>query len=542
MPLCTLALLLAAALHAEEPALAHVELMVPVLAVQKVKLPDPETGKLKKQPVALLEGGRDRGLLATGRGTAYRQDPAVGLVELGPVEVLAVEDSEAVVRFLGEGRLSEGDLIELPAAVPEVLLGTLCWTLLSERISFTDEDELPLCDERAMVAEPAMDHDALAFLHGAEVVAQYAWYAHDDDDPAPLAEGRYAGKTLEEAMAGATAEDVRDFLLFVASFPGRYIGTTWRLTETWATWALNSGFTSWREIALRAKEMTPEEQADYLFDLVPTLIEDDMVASWYDASRQAVAAEDFEEAQVLVDLMGTAARATERPWDWALYTAAHADLLDDMGQHEDAIPAYREAVEQAAQFPYVAAIAANNMAAALSGLARYEEAIAAYRQALALREGLPADQQGGSADSWRGIGVCAEQLYRYTEALEAYETALALYRQRTDLTAVERETTTLRDLGDVHAALGQYEQAIARRQEALTRARELGWSGTVAKAMDDIGASLWDLGRYQEALDAKLQAAELYAENDDPRARHHPDQRRQPAVDPGPPRRGPGAL
>jgi len=510
----------AAATPAEEaPALAHVELMVPVASISKVKLPDPATGKARKQVIALLEGGRDRGLLATGRGTAYRQDPEEGLLNLGPVEVLAVDDAQATVRYLGEGRPQPGDLVELPAAVPEVLLGTLCWTLLSERISFSDEDGLPLCDERAMVAEPGVDHDARAFQHGAEVVAEYAWFAqHVPQGQTPMSEGRFAGRSLEEAMAGATAEQVRDFLMFVASFPGRYIGTTWRLTETWATWALNGGFTSWREIALRARAMAPEDQASYLYDLVPTLIEDDVVASWYDASRNAASDEDFGEAQVLVDLMATAARATERPWDWALFAGAHADLLDDMGQEEEAIPAYRYAIEQAAEFPFLAAIAANNMGASLQYVGRCEEAIPAYQQALALREGLPAPQQQGSADSWRGIGGCQERMYRYPEALEAYEHALALYRQRTDLTAVEREASTLRDLGDVHAAMGQYEQAITRRQEALTRAQELGWTGTVAQATDDIGASLWDLGRYQEALDAKLRAAGLFAENNDPRA------------------------
>ena len=57
--------------------------------------------------------------------------------------------------------------------------------------------------------------------------------------PSPTS-GWFAGKKTFEIMSDVTNEDVQMFLGFVKSFPGKYIGKTWKMSETFATWIINN--------------------------------------------------------------------------------------------------------------------------------------------------------------------------------------------------------------------------------------------------------------------------------------------------------------
>ncbi|MEK7435215.1 MAG: hypothetical protein AABZ74_18935 [Cyanobacteriota bacterium] len=57
--------------------------------------------------------------------------------------------------------------------------------------------------------------------------------------PAPV-EGIYQGIPIYQVMENITEDDVRIFLGFVKAFPGKYIGKTWKMSETYATWLINN--------------------------------------------------------------------------------------------------------------------------------------------------------------------------------------------------------------------------------------------------------------------------------------------------------------
>ena len=52
--------------------------------------------------------------------------------------------------------------------------------------------------------------------------------------------GRYIGKSLIEVFEQLTKEDVKAFLWFMISFPGKYIGINYKFNETFATWVINN--------------------------------------------------------------------------------------------------------------------------------------------------------------------------------------------------------------------------------------------------------------------------------------------------------------
>lgn len=56
----------------------------------------------------------------------------------------------------------------------------------------------------------------------------------------PPVEGIYEGIPISKIMDEVTDEDVKIFLGFVKAFPGKYIGKSWKISETFATWLINN--------------------------------------------------------------------------------------------------------------------------------------------------------------------------------------------------------------------------------------------------------------------------------------------------------------
>lgn len=56
----------------------------------------------------------------------------------------------------------------------------------------------------------------------------------------PPAEGVYQGIPISKVMEDVSEQDVAIFLGFVKAFPGKYIGKTWKISETFATWLINN--------------------------------------------------------------------------------------------------------------------------------------------------------------------------------------------------------------------------------------------------------------------------------------------------------------
>jgi hypothetical protein len=56
----------------------------------------------------------------------------------------------------------------------------------------------------------------------------------------PPSEGIYQGIPISKVMEEVSEQDVAIFLGFVKAFPGKYIGKTWKISETFATWLINN--------------------------------------------------------------------------------------------------------------------------------------------------------------------------------------------------------------------------------------------------------------------------------------------------------------
>jgi hypothetical protein len=71
-----------------------------------------------------------------------------------------------------------------------------------------------------------------------------------------IEEGQHHGKTAGQVVDALDRAQLRDFLVFVEGFPGKYIGHHWNLPEVYFTWVINGTPSGEKERQLRGLRTT----------------------------------------------------------------------------------------------------------------------------------------------------------------------------------------------------------------------------------------------------------------------------------------------
>jgi tetratricopeptide (TPR) repeat protein/CHAT domain-containing protein len=181
--------------------------------------------------------------------------------------------------------------------------------------------------------------------------------------------------------------------------------------------------------------------------------------------------------------------------------------LEHLGQHEEAIVSFDQALELNSDF----SSAWNNRGAALNNLGQYQKALESAERGIVL--------QPESAEGWRVKGFALDGLTRYEEAITSYDQALHYEPDN---------ASAWTGRGGVLADLGRYEEAIEHHDRALQNEPDfpVAWSGrgavlirvgrnedaisdfdralqlnpNMSQALHGRGFALTNLGRYEEAI------------------------------------------
>ncbi|MFZ5917527.1 MAG: tetratricopeptide repeat protein [Chloroflexota bacterium] len=177
------------------------------------------------------------------------------------------------------------------------------------------------------------------------------------------------------------------------------------------------------------------------------------------------------------------------PERWAAPHNGLGNVYYQLGRYDEAVAAYRRAIELDPDFAYPH----NGLGNVYADLGRREEAIEAYKKAISLPDvfGTPASAH---ALAWNGLGNVYRTLGRYDEAVAAFRRAVELD---------PGYATPHNGLGNVYADLGRYDEAAA----AYRRASEL--DPGYATPHNGLGNVYYQLGRYDEAVAAFRRAVEL---------------------------------
>lgn len=461
---------------------------------------------------------------------AGREDGAAD--HLGAATVYAVTDSLVTIHVeltdttRTDLLVYEGDVVELATDIPDLEERSVFFDLVKLSIQFLDAEREPLFGREAVLYEdgPALRDSLLqAMLRTVHSTADMIrpQITPGSDWDIPIEKGRFGGVNMVDAMTNSSAEDVWNFLRFVASYPGKYLGQDWRIDETYATWLINDAPPGQEELRDMFVDAWQTPTFDSLLVTYGAELDDNTFTTEWNNEAEALGDDGaYEEAIRLLDIVGAVSAHLGNRDMYAFMLFSRADVMSSMEDYEASVAMYQEArsIFQETGNLFGESIAVNNLGNALDDLERYEEAIETFTSSIELKnQRLAADPnldlRTSQAASWYGLGSALDKISRFEEAIAAYQEADALYLSEGSLQSQRYHLNTLNQIGKVLRKLGRSEEALATFQQSRETARLLGNVEAEADALDEIGYDTDDdeaaLAIYEEAYRLHVQSGSI---------------------------------
>lgn len=461
--------------------------------------------------LALIRAGSGDGLFegARGRGTD-------GNRYLGSVTVRRLGPDSAVVQVVlpaGAGiRLEPGHLVALPTRLPAPPRAGILTDLMELGIEFVGLSRQEFLPRRRILR---LDGDSLERVLLDSMTAdirETADYVRDMFDSTSdlkrvRTAGRYQGRSAFQVMETATPADVRRFLVFVRSWPGKYMGKRWKINETFATWVINDapfGQDDLRDSLLAlptaaARRPVVLAHADD--------IRGNFLTWWNNEAAEAARGGRLPDARRMIALVYEAAVVLADTANQGWAELRRAQLLEVEEKFEEAISANRAALGlfRAAREWQGAGYAADNIGDLQLRLSRGAEGLAAYDSAIvAKRAWLAADSTGIAqqrlGQSVIGRGRALEKLGRWEEALAAFAEAEGMFARASTETAARDEADARGRQASIQGNRGDYARAIATYRTTLQFYRDLLDREGEADQLDNIAFNLSRLGDHRAAI------------------------------------------
>ncbi len=484
-----------------------------------------------------INGGITDGLYPTSVGYVYATDkePFVSRAntKLGSAKVLQLDTNATTLRVHAVDPtdsfylIYKGDMVMMLSLIPKREFKSILWQLALKQVIFLNQNSDPIYDYRQLLSQDSeqledeileiMQRDVYTtweMLRDLEDRSQFQSIFEDK-----LESGRYKGFTVYEAMEKTTKEDVRAFLGFVKTFPGKYMGIPYKINETYATWVMNKcliGFDEFYALTMAAK--TDAELKEIATIYADELVDDDYFTYLTVEAENLAEAKNYEEAfnvnQRVIKL--SSYFENKAILGWAYFNRARIfDFMDNDDStefyYETALRSFEKSNEQVGK-----SFCLNNLASIYEEWEQYEKANQFYRNAykaklalLNMEGNTVADYGYSLSKSCSGIGNTEYLLANYDSAISAYTRGIWWADQVGSLESKTYAVSLQTDMARVYKKRGQYGLASELYADQVKRYLELGEKAKVADAYDNEADVLFSKGEYQQALEKYLAAHDI---------------------------------
>lgn len=497
--------------------LADVRMMCPVVAV----LP----GASATTPRVRIARGADQGIVVGARGDLFGpgEKSGVGAV-VARAEVVEVGPSEAVAAVLPMpgtvlDAIRPGAQLELAALLPSNVYRGPLFELYVNGVEFLDNARQPIVPAKELLYATDASAEARAFDRMVECLREVVEYTLDI--PERQTRTRFKGKLIHEILEVAGPDDLREFLRFVADYPGKYIGTRWKISETYATWLLNLAPPAMSDLLAELAAASPRE-----LPALARALEDKQLVYLLETSRRRFASAagidrtaGWAEQHLLERVVK--ARGKPTPRIRAELAQARARLWHGQRKHDKAaIAAYREAAALYFQLgePLDGLVCLNNAASLLADGEHDDEALA---QVAAIKERIAQERaRAGTPQLAANLALrevfptlvaarIAKRRGQHREIIAMLTPLIDRYAQVGVAGGREKEMELLELVATAHAKLGEEDAAAAIYERISARAAELGDVERQRSVAFSVAGLYYDRARYAEALASYERSAAL---------------------------------
>jgi len=486
----------------------------------------------------LIDGGSNDGLFQGAKGQAlgvYDEEyKDRGNNLLGKAEVIEVNPnfSHILVTIANlddpEGKVYAGDVIQLPAFVPTVEEPSIFYELAVLNIDFLDWYAEPLYHPRHLFNFDSFELEEMMLqVMKSDIDSTAAWIRSEaPEDPryyTILEEGRFKGLNMVEAMEQSDNSDIKAFLEFVESFPGKYMGHSWKINETYATWIINNSPIGSREM----KRMLLSAESDEVFKTIFLEYSDDFMKGdffndWDMESDELADKGKFEEARIINQLLFRIAELIDSNSlrGWSHFD--NANILEEEQKYPEAIVELKVAKELFAEAENIRgeSFCANNTAHMYTNLGEYEKALTAYEDSYLLKlERLQSDSSDNvrvsTGRSMEGKGFSYYKMGEFPEALIAFRKALEYYQSARTLEGIQSTADIMGWLGESMKSMANYDSSLYYYELQHQLQIDLGNQSGQADALDNMAYAWSQKGDERKANELYYTSYELKVGLDD---------------------------
>jgi tetratricopeptide (TPR) repeat protein len=472
--------------------------------------------------------------------------------------------------------LKEGDMIALKVNLPALSYRSIFSELAFNKVQLTNSEKEKFYSLSEFIYQDSKDkEDSIFSLMFVDLSLSYNYLKDMKDLPETVTgkqkEGRYSGKSAIEMLRDAKREDIESFLLFVNSFPGKYMSQPYKLNETFATWIMNGAPLSSVEIK---KALFPVYKNKALFlKLLPAykhdIIKDNHCLKFVQEVEDLIAADRMADALEFNNFIKTVAYAVNDTAGKALAWLYEAEISHKQDRYTVAISQCDSAIKyavlaneheyelaaiskkiyclnktlQTAKAKLMLADFEKKLLAYKSTLdenvynknwqKRYEyegamyyaegnygEALKFYAQLIELNKGINSyESLKANAEYFTFIARVNNDQGKPSNALDSFTKAAYIYKINFDTLNWAKVQN---EIAYSYYKLGNYNKSIAYSDTAMQKLllfndfNEAGYSKSL------MGSNYWELGKYDTAVLAHKESIALRKKANNFRARHIP--------------------
>jgi len=482
----------------------------------------------KDSTVAVIYAGKKQGIEKGLTGSVHskynKEKPARSEKEVGFGSVLYMSDSTAVlyVRPKGDFSIQEGDYVKMYIKVPKLAYRSIWFELACLNIDFKNMDREYLYNFNDLLQFDSKKlEDSLLKASANDVFATYDMLKDDkafDGLKTPLTEGRYKNRSVAEVMSKCTPNDVIAFLKFVKGYPGKYIGNSWKINETFATWVLNNAPFSKDEIfdSVVIYRKNPAALKRFINDKKDLLIKDEFIRSWISSAIDEQNLGNFQKADYLMEISRIALNYLDDDCGKGFYYYAKAQILQDRDKFKNAILHCDTAYQHFTKCKnyHFAVETYFKKAYCLRKLSRHDEALAVYDMCYKTLQDTTLDFESEAprmtAKCKRETGYTWDEKGEYKKAVQYYIDGIEAFKKINTYASLKDAASLQLSLASVYKKQGEYSKALDIYNEQLKSYRFLGDKKNEADVLDNLGYIESKLGNYRNSINNHKAALKLH--------------------------------
>jgi CHAT domain-containing protein/uncharacterized protein HemY len=460
---------------------------------------------------------------------------------------------------VADDRVLKGDYLSLDINVPQNSFNSIFKDLTFLQITFMDNYKERLFTLNQIINKDSKKlEDSLMNACIRHVKEIYDMLRTDSSQKVLFVkapEGRYQGKTCMQIMGNVTPKDMMGFLKFVRSYPGKYLGNAYKISETFATWVINNAPISNDEVldSIKLYSANLPKYERYLTKHKKVMLKDHYVKGWaYEANTLATNGNTLESDKLMKEVLkaGTFLKDTS---GIGFYHFLTAQILQDKQLYPQAMVEVNKAIDlfklaknweymiRANQKKFYLNIMLTDFVAAeltykdiavdlemhkskfdaktasdfigknysyygwtLKRKGDLNESKTYYRKAASQYSTLSDFSSKISMAEMRESVADIEALQtNYAGAIAVYDSLIVVYK---DLNQSNKHSYALNSKAFAYSKMGQYDKNISNAREALEiQFKNADWS-KAGYSFSQIGQSLYSLGQFNEAVASHKQS------------------------------------